>query len=84
MKRALPFWIIIGVFVCGLLTAMYWKRATVQTPLTVPTDISRLNRRANIRPGATPPHTLGTQDAPVMLEEFGDFSARRVAFCILY
>jgi protein-disulfide isomerase len=74
MKRALPFVIIIGVFGGALLAAWYLKRSAAETPNIVPPGTYRPTSRASsIKLGADPPHTLGTIDAPVMLEEFGDF-----------
>jgi protein-disulfide isomerase len=74
MKRLLPFALIILVFCASLLFAWYLKRnadspsrkSTQDTlPLKSPTGPAQL--------GANPPNALGTIDAPVMLEEFGDF-----------
>jgi protein-disulfide isomerase len=74
MKRALPFVIIIGVLGCALLAAWYLKRSAAETPNVVPPGTYRPTSTAgSVKLGADPPHTLGTIDAPVMLEEFGDF-----------
>lgn len=72
MKRPLPFIIIIAVFGSMVTVAWYWKRSATRSPLAVPQN-SRSQNQSAIQPGAVPAHTLGSPDAPVMLEEFGDF-----------
>jgi protein-disulfide isomerase len=86
MKRALPFLIIGTVLVIAVVTALYLKRSatapvapTASAPPT-PAASSGSNQpksgneaAANPEMGATPPHTQGPADAPVTLEEFGDF-----------
>lgn len=81
MKRTLPFVIILLVLGVALGSAWYMKRASstaipvangspstpthtgaVNTPISAPAD-----------PGSQPPHALGPPNAPVTLEEFGDF-----------
>jgi protein-disulfide isomerase len=74
MKRTLPFVIIVGVFGGALLTAWYLKRSTAETPPAVPPATSLPKPPVgSVKLGADPPHVLGETDAPVMLEEFGDF-----------
>jgi protein-disulfide isomerase len=86
MKRALPFLIIGTVLVIAVVTALYLKRSATapvapaapaparpaaSTGPNVPT--SGNETAANTEMGATPPHTHGPANAPVTLEEFGDF-----------
>ena len=86
MKRALPFLIIGTVLVIAVVTALYLKRsatAPVAPPAPGPAAPAASNgssgptagneAAANTELGATPPHTHGPADAPVTLEEFGDF-----------
>jgi formate-nitrite transporter family protein len=80
MKRALPFLIIGIVLVIAVVAAMYLKRSA-SAPVAPPAppspaasnETSTSNATAATEPGATPPHTHGPADAPVTLEEFGDF-----------
>jgi protein-disulfide isomerase len=83
MKRLLPFIIILAVLGVALGSAWYMTRpkpTTVtgqpspttpagQTPQGQPTPVAV---RTGV-PGAEPPHTLGPANAPVKIEEFGDF-----------
>jgi len=75
MKRILPFIIIAVVLGAGLLTARYLQRSASQTPEAAPAaGSSPAASPANSgEPGAEPPHALGNANAPVTLEEFGDF-----------
>ncbi len=84
MKRALPFLIIGIVLVIAVMSALYLKRSTdtpvaPTTPALAPASPAASNRTtpssepATANTGATPPHTHGPADAPVTLEEFGDF-----------
>jgi protein-disulfide isomerase len=80
MKRFLSLVIIIGVLGCALLAAWYLQRSTAETPLASQPGVSLPNTPTrSITLGADPPHTLGTEDAPVMLEEFGDFECSSCA-----
>jgi protein-disulfide isomerase len=86
MKRALPFLIIGTVLVIAVVAALYLKRSA-STPMAPPAPSSAApatapaannttttsNEAAANETGATPPHTHGPADAPVTLEEFGDF-----------
>jgi protein-disulfide isomerase len=84
MKRALPFVIIIVVLAAGIALAMSFLRSNAVVPAP-PTPLNRApvaNSTApastpaalnNSEPGAEPPHTVGNANAPVTLEEFGDF-----------
>jgi protein-disulfide isomerase len=78
MKRLLPFIIILGVLGVALGSAWYMTRQNRgsgggRREVTPPTPSPTLTPvRAGI-PGADPPHTLGKADAPVKIEEFGDF-----------
>jgi protein-disulfide isomerase len=84
MKRTLPFVIIAAVLLGGLATAWYFQRSTAETPAAPPPTnpstsanaspaASTPNAPATSEPGAEPAHVLGNANAPVKLEEFGDF-----------
>ena len=75
MKRILPFIIIAVVLLAGLLTVLYLQRSAFQTPDAAPAaSTSRAASPADPgEVGAEPPHALGNANAPVTLEEFGDF-----------
>jgi protein-disulfide isomerase len=78
MKRFLPFVIIALALGAGLLMFLYFQRSTAETPSAAlvsaaspsPAAASTSNQA---EPGAEPPHALGSPNAPVTLEEFGDF-----------
>jgi protein-disulfide isomerase len=72
MKRILPFLIILSVLGVALGSAWYLKRSSTAHPTPAP-DAPRPNAPVLLAPGADPPHTAGPADAPVKLEEFGDF-----------
>jgi protein-disulfide isomerase len=72
MKRKLPFLIIVAALGITLVTAWYWKRTATRSPLNVSRN-ARNQDRGPVREGAKPAHVLGPADAPVLLEEFGDF-----------
>ncbi len=78
MKRILPFIIIAVVLGAGLLTARYLQGKSTETPKPSPTPstpgASPVASAVNPNePGAEPAHALGNANAPVTLEEFGDF-----------
>jgi protein-disulfide isomerase len=75
MKRILPFVIIAIVLVAGLVTARYLQRSASETPQPLPVASASPSARPALKsePGAEPAHALGSPDAPVTLEEFGDF-----------
>ena len=89
MKRILPFLIILVVLGIAVGSAVYLTRsAPGSTPPPVPTapsssaSQSQSQAPANAQqqpvslkgvPGAEPAHTMGPTNAPVQLEEFGDF-----------
>lgn len=57
-----------------MLAAWYLKRSAIETPPPLPPAISLPKSPGGaVKLGADPPHALGDPDAPVMLEEFGDF-----------
>ena len=81
MKRILPFIIILVVLGAALGSAWYLTRTIPASPApsqpspatgaqTTPAQQPAANRGV---PGAEPAHTLGPPNAPVHLEEFGDF-----------
>jgi protein-disulfide isomerase len=78
MKRVLPFVIIAAVLGIALATAWYLKRSATETPAPLPptpnANASPSTTATSVNePGAQPPHSLGDPNAPVNLEEFGDF-----------
>jgi protein-disulfide isomerase len=82
MKRILPFIIIIAVLGAALGSAWYLTRALPVTPTTpasgspaTTSQGSPAQQQQSVAgvPGAEPAHVLGPADAPVRLEEFGDF-----------
>jgi protein-disulfide isomerase len=73
VKRAIPFVIIVAVLATTVLTAWYWKRPASHIS-TARLDTSPPVSAGNaVKLGANPPHLLGDTNAPVMIEEFGDF-----------
>lgn len=80
MKRILPFLIILLVLGVAIGSGWYLTRVTPGSPSTNPAPASQSSSNAPSRPapirgipGAEPAHTLGSANAPVQLEEFGDF-----------
>lgn len=86
MKRVLPFIIIAAVFGIALVTAWSLKRSGAEpaagrtvTPAGSPDTPKPSNSgpapvaAVAGEPGADPPHAHGPADAPVTIEEFGDF-----------
>ena len=76
MKRSLPFIIIIVVLVGAVAVAWTLKQSATQPSAPPPgpaTNSAEPAASNKAHPGAQPPHALGLADAPVTLEEFGDF-----------
>lgn len=81
MKRILPFLIILVVLGVAVGSGWYLTRVTPGSPTSNPqpaaqtTAANQQQRPAPIRgiPGAEPAQTLGPANAPVQLEEFGDY-----------
>lgn len=83
MKRILPFLIILVVLGVALGAGWYLTRSakdSAQSPNAVsinnsapasPTPVAKVTNSAD--PGAQPPHAIGPESAPAVLEEFGDF-----------
>lgn len=83
MKRILPFLIILMVLGVALGAGWYLTRPakdSAQSPNAVsinnpaptsPTPVTKVTNSAD--PGAQPPHAIGPENAPAVLEEFGDF-----------
>jgi protein-disulfide isomerase len=76
MNRLLPFAIIVIVLGGAVAGGWYWWQAA-QPSASVPKVSSVANAPAVAAPapmpGAEPPHVRGAENAPVTLEEFGDF-----------
>ena len=85
MKRILPFIIILVVLAVALGSAWYLTRtipgsprlgsqstASPASPSQQPAQSQKASVIAGV-PGSEPPHVLGPANAPVKLEEFGDF-----------
>jgi protein-disulfide isomerase len=86
MKRILPFIIILVVLGAALGSAWYLTRTIPASPTSSLTSTSPSSQGSPVAqqqqqqapivqgvPGAEPAHVLGPADAPVKLEEFGDF-----------
>ncbi len=78
MKRALPFVIIAVVLGAVVLIFLYFQHSTAESPSATPASIALPSQNAaspsnEAEPGADPAHALGSANAPVTLEEFGDF-----------
>ena len=81
MKRILPFIIILVVLGAALGSAWYLTRTIPASPAPVQTTQSPSSQTTPPQqpvankgvPGSDPAHTLGPANAPVQLEEFGDF-----------
>jgi len=84
MKRILPFIIILVVLGAALGSAWYLTRTipasptlgsqSAATPATQGSPVAQQQQPAvQGIPGADPPHVIGPANAPVRLEEFGDF-----------
>lgn len=74
MKRILPFLIILSVLGVALGSAWYLKRSSTANPAPPAASNSpRPTAPALVAPGAEPAHTMGPPNAPISLEEFGDF-----------
>jgi len=80
MKRYIPFVIILFVLIVALGAGWYLTRKPASSPgasaASSPVKSSASptpNPAAANQPGAVPPHAIGPPDAPVTLEEFGDF-----------
>ena len=87
MKRILPFFIILAVLGLALGSAFYLTRSVPSTPTAVgqPAPQSPGTQATPVQqapvnpgiPGAEPAHSHGAANAPVQLEEFGDFECAR-------
>src|ERR1051325_7911464 len=75
MKRYLPFAIIVLVLAAGLLTARYLINSPSTRPQPSPAGSPGKTQTPVVKgeSGSEPPQALGKVDAPVTLEEFGDF-----------
>lgn len=80
MKRILPFIIILVVLGAALGSAWYLTRTIPASPAPVQTQAPSSQTTPAQQPvankgvpGSDPAHTLGPANAPVQLEEFGDF-----------
>ena len=79
MKRYVPFVIILFVLIVALGAGWYLTRKPASPPgasAAASPAQSKASPTPNLaanQPGAVPPHAIGPPDAPVTLEEFGDF-----------
>jgi len=76
MKRALPFLIIAAVLVGAAIIAWALKQSAVETPPVAPPTVNSSPGAVAPKvgvPGSEPAHSIGDANAPVTLEEFGDF-----------
>lgn len=80
MKRLLPFIIILGVLGVAVGSVVYMTRTKSATSPSANSTVAAPPAQSPTPgpvktgvPGADPPHTLGPANAPVRLEEFGDF-----------
>lgn len=77
MKKTLPVIIILTVLGVALGAGWYLKRsaenpgASSTQPQTAP--VAAKVNPVTAEPGADPPHSFGPADAPITIEEFGDF-----------
>ena len=78
MKRILPFLIILSVLGVALGSAWYLKRSSANQQAIAsgtssgPAGLTK-PAAALTAPGAQPPHSMGSLNAPATIEEFGDF-----------
>lgn len=88
MKRLLPFIIILGVLGVAVGSVLYMTRSKSastapsgnQSQGPQPTPAPTLKPAVTGVAGAEPAHTLGPKDAPVKIEEFGDFECPPCGF----
>ncbi len=86
MKRILPFLIILVVLAVAVGSVVYFKKKAESPQTSGVASNSALPSNSNVatagstpaapvanEPGAEPPHAVGPANAPVVLEEFGDF-----------
>src|SRR5437870_13115253 len=78
MKRYLPFAIIITVFLIAIGAGVLLFRVKQQRIAAAKSAAEAAAAKASLLRtlGAEPPHARGAADAPVTLEEFGDFECR--------
>ncbi len=72
-KSKLPIVIIVVVLAAAVSLAWYLKRSSSETRRAAPVSAIPASKSGPVRLGAEPPHAQGDTNAPVMLEEFGDF-----------
>jgi formate-nitrite transporter family protein len=74
MKRLLPFVIIIAVLAVAVGAGRWYMQRSTQKAGPAKAASPELNATAfGATPGAQPAHARGPENAPVILEEFGDF-----------
>lgn len=70
MKKFFPLVLIIGVLLVAVIGGVALYKVQQDPP---PPDKDKQKTPITISQGATPPHVRGDSNAPVILEEFGDF-----------
>ncbi len=80
-KSPLPLFIIFGVLIVAVIAGTLLISSN-RSDGTRPTNAAPQpgNRVANLRPGAQPPQAKGRPDAPVVIEEFGDYQCPSCGF----
>ena len=72
MKRFVPF-VLIVLVLAGALGAVWYLTRSAQKSAATPTSSPAADLSSVAVPGAEPAHARGPDNAPVVLEEFGDF-----------
>ena len=79
MKKLLPFLIILVVLIAAVVAAAWYVKKSASPTMSAvggvapPANANASSAAGPAEPGAEPANAEGLQDAPVTLEEFGDF-----------